>query len=436
MARVLAASALVVATTAVVHAGPTRKVHVETEPAGATVYLNDPSDGALCDTPCDIDAPIGKTPIILQRAGYEPMFDTLVVPKGSKKMTAHFELVSTMGTLVIKGAPGGAQVSVDDKDKGKADKLEIESGSHHVVVTAGGKKLYDDTVNIDSGNETEIVAKSVADIAPPPNSGGDGGGIGEGSDQAGSDQEVHAQTDASSQEFIHVGLQMDVGFRDYGYDNPHNTLSSSSGEKEIGQVIAGPAVEVWPTKLLDLGRLPGLSLFVRLQFGLNHQALSEKIDQTGMTMPAVASTSWSSQEVSARYRWVVADTVAIEPSAGFVRDVYSFEGVDETIHKSLPDTDYRSLRIGVRASLLGDLAPYLVAENRIVLSGGYLATEFTGATASGLHGAVGVAIHRGRIEARAEAEITRYSWTFAMGQDANGSTDTIYGFALLGTYAF
>src|SRR5690349_16318903 len=119
MARVLVASALVVASAGVAHAGGTRKVHVESDPPGATVYLNDPSDGALCQTPCDIDAPLGKTVIILQREGFEPDFDTLVVGRGSKKMTAKFTLTSAVGQLVVKNAPDGATVQVDEKDAGK-----------------------------------------------------------------------------------------------------------------------------------------------------------------------------------------------------------------------------------------------------------------------------------------------------------------------------
>jgi hypothetical protein len=432
MARVLAASALVVAAVGTAAAGPTRKVQVESDPPGATVYLNDPSDGALCETPCAIDAPIGKTPIILQREGYEPMFDTLVVPRGGKKIVARFTLVSAVGSLVVKGAPDGATVSVDEKDKGKTpDKIEVESGSHHVVVTLKGKKLFDDFVNVETGTDTEIVAtaSSAGDLGPPDDGGGDGSG----------DVQPVVHTQAPSgprQRFINAGIEADVGFRRFEWVNPRGRLGNNSGESEDGNVIAGPAIEVWPAELLRLGYLRGLSVFVRFQFGINHQVLTTT-DMTGASVPAGAQTTWSSLEASIRHRWIVADTVAIEASGGFVRDVYGFEVDNEMIHQTVPDTDYKSLRLGARLALTGDIAPYLAGENRIVLSGGYLATQYMDAHASGLHGAAGVMIHSGALTAKVEGEITSYSWTFSpQDLNADGASDKVFGFAALVGYQY
>jgi hypothetical protein len=437
MARVLVASALVVASIGVAQAGPTRKVHVESDPAGATVYLNDPSDGALCQTPCDIDAPLGKTVIILQREGFEPDFDTLVVNRGSKKMTAKFTLQSAVGSLVVKGAPDGASVQVDEKDIGKtSDKLEVESGSHHIVVTFKNKKLFDDFVNVDTGGDTEIVAKASAIEESGGSSDGGGGGGGEGS---GGDVhvDIHKETPSGPHKrFITGGLQVDVGFRRFSYTNPRGTLGSDSGESEDGQVVAGPAIEFWPAEAFDLGMLHGLSIFVRVQFGLNHQVLTTT-NMMGMVVPAGAQTSWSSLEASVRNKWVVADTLAIEASGGFVRDVLGFDTDSQMIRQTVPDTDYRSLRLGARLSLLGDVAPYVAVENRIVLSGGFLSTQFMNASATGLHAAAGLAIHMGALEARAEGEITSYSWTFASTDpNADGASDKVFGFAALVGYTY
>ena len=437
MARVLSASALVLAAMGTAYAGHTRKVQVESDPPGATVYLNDPSEGALCETPCAIDAPIGETPIILQREGYEPMFDNLVVPKRGKKIVARFTLVSAVGSLVVKGAPDGATVSVDETDKGTTpDKIQVQSGSHHIVVTLDGKKLFDDFVNVETGSDTEIVAtaSSASDLGPPD----DGGGEGSGSD---THEEVHQEAPSGPrQRFINAGIEADVGFRRFVFVNPHPQgnlgLGPSSGESEDGQVVAGPAIELWPAELLRLGYLRGLSLFVRFQFGLNHQVLTTT-DMTGATMPAGAQTTWSSLEASIRHRWVVADTVAIEASGGFVRDVYGFQVDNEMVHATVPDTDYQSIRLGARLALTGDVAPYIAGENRIVLSGGYLATQYMNAHASGLHGAAGVMIHAGALTAKVEGEITSYSWTFsAQDPNADGATDKVFGFAALLGYQY
>lgn len=430
MARVLGAIALVLVATATAHAGRTRKVQVESDPPGATVYLNDPSEGALCETPCSIDAPIGETPIILQREGYDPVFDELVVPRRGKKIVARFTLVSAVGSLVVKGAPDGATVSVDEAEKGTTpDKIEVASGSHHVVVTLRGNTLFDDFVNVDTGSDTEIVATaSSADLGPPDD------GDGAGSDEH---EEVHAAAPSGPrQRFINAGIEADVGFRRFSFVNPRGDLGPDSGESEDGQVIAGPAIELWPAELLRLGHLRGLSLFVRFQFGLNHQVLSAT-DAMGNTMPAGAQTTWSSLEASIRHRWVVADMVAIEASGGFVRDQLGFQTDNETVHQTVPDADYKSIRIGARLALTGTVAPYIAGENRIVLSGGYLATQYMDAKASGLHGAAGLMLHMGALTAKAEAELTSYSWTFSQQDpNADGASDKVFGFAALIGYQY
>jgi hypothetical protein len=433
MARVLGAAALVLAAMGTAYAGHTRKVQVESDPPGATVYLNDPSEGALCETPCSIDAPIGETPIILQREGYEPVFDNLDVPRRGKAIVKRFTLVSAVGSIVVKGAPDGATVSVDEADKGTTpDKIQVESGSHHIVVTFKSKKLFDDFVRVETGSDTEIVAtaSSAGDLDPPDDSDGDGSG----SDTA---EEVHQEAPSTPrQRFINAGIEADVGFRRFDWVNPRGNLGMNSGETEDGNVVAGPAIELWPAELLELNHLRGLSLFVRFEFGLNHQVLTTT-DMTGATVPAGAQTTWSSLEASIRHRWVIADTVAIEASGGFVRDVYGFQVDNEMIHTTVPDTDYKSLRLGARLSLTGTIAPYITAENRIVLSGGYFATQYMDAHASGLHGAAGMMIHAGALTAKIEGELTSYSWTFsAQDPNADGATDKVFGFAALLGYQY
>ena len=48
---------------------------------------------------------------------------------------------------------------------------------------------------------------------------------------------------------------MDVGFRQFSYRN-NTTPSTQRNDNEVGQVLAGPIVEVWPTTLPGSGRCP------------------------------------------------------------------------------------------------------------------------------------------------------------------------------------
>ena len=111
-------------------AGGTRKVDIDSEPQGATVYLNDIDQGAVCDaTPCTIDAPIGKTPIIVRKDKFSPEIGELDVPRRGKVKPVKFTLTSAVGTLVIDdSATKGATVKVDDVDKGAVDRLDVDVG--------------------------------------------------------------------------------------------------------------------------------------------------------------------------------------------------------------------------------------------------------------------------------------------------------------------
>ena len=422
---------LVAAWVGTAHAGPTRKVDVASTPSGASVYLNDPGDGELCKTPCTIDAPVGKTPIILQLEGYEPVFESLNVPRSGKKVSVSYTLESAVGTLIVHG-PDGAEIAVDEQDKGKIpDKVDVESGSHHVVVTFKGKTLYDDFVKIETGAEVELTAKAVATndstdttTDTTTDSGTSGG-------------EVHQSAPAGPRGTIVTGgIQVDIGFRRLSYDNPRGKLTAQSGETEDGQVLIGPALEVWPTEMLHMGVLRGLSLFVRFQIGVNHQELTTQIG-SGPVMPAGAQTAWSSLEASVRQRWVLADSVSIAVSGGFVRDALGFDITNQTMPPDVPDADYKSVRIGARVALLGDVAPYIEAENRFVVGGGHFQSQFMNASATGIHAAAGVAVHMGSIAAKAEGEITSYSWTFSeQDPNADGASDKVFGFAALLAYQY
>ena len=58
--------ALVVASAA--SAAPKKRVKIDSDPQGATVYFNSKEDGPVCQTPCETDAPVGDTPISIRLA--------------------------------------------------------------------------------------------------------------------------------------------------------------------------------------------------------------------------------------------------------------------------------------------------------------------------------------------------------------------------------
>jgi hypothetical protein len=183
--------------------------------------------------------------------------------------------------------------------------------------------------------------------------------------------------------------------------------------------------------------LPGLAVVLRYQYGVNGQAVS------GNGVTGSLTTFWQALEIGAKYRWVVLDNqLAVEAGGGYLRDTYRFNG-NATDITLVPDADYQSIRIGARAAYVaGQLEPYLVLESRLVLDGGAVGTRFPlGASASGLHGALGVAAHFGALGLRVEGSLTQYSWTFKADPTmdeyvATGGSDSIKQITLAVGYAY
>jgi PEGA domain len=412
----------------------TSKVTIETEPPGAKVYFGLKEDGEICTTPCTVDAPIGETPIIVEAENRRSIIENMVVPRRTARpMKLHYKLEPAVGTLIVDGGDG-ATIKIDDEDKGKAPgRVEgVLAGAHHIVVEKNGKALYDDFIEIEAGHEATVTSRTVVAEAPPPPSR--------------NEPAVAATVTAPAARLrragpmIAVAGTMDVGFRQFHYaDNMSKALQRDN--TEVGQVLAGPIVELWPTTLLGLGILPGLALHGKFELGVNSQPVTIKSDATGMTIPTSMSTKWQSLEASLRQRWTIASLATVEVGAGYAQDRYQFKGDPKEI-AMVPDANYQAVRIGGRASLLlGKIEPFLAVENRIVLSGGALDSRYKlGTSVNGVRGALGVAVHLGHIEVRLEGDLTRYSWTFKPdvppAPQASGGTDLIENATLAIGYAY
>lgn len=397
-------------------AGSGRKVAVESDPAGASVYLNEKEAGPACaGTPCTIEAPPGEIIVIIELKDHASKFETLVIPKRGRVPRIAVKLLPAVGTIVIDG-PAGAAVSVDDEDKGVAPaRIDVNEDAHHVVVTQNGKTLYDQFVDVTTGGETTITPKQVA------SSGGEDPEEGE---TSGTDEVVKTAAPKRTRDrFISASAAVDIGFRTFTYQDVE-TPQKLRDENEGGQVLAGPLVEFWPGELAGIDPLRGLSILARLQFGVNSQTVS------GNGIMDKTNTFWQSMEFSLRYRRRFASRFTAEVGVGYVRDQFQFEGNTQDL-KLVPDVDYQSIRLGLRGSvLLGNLEPYLSIENRVVTDGGKLAERFAAGTdASGYRFGVGLSARKGNFLGRIEASALQYNWEIQfepMGEfRATGASDSI-----------
>jgi hypothetical protein len=408
MGRLVLAGAMVVLALGQAHAGPTRKVWVESEPNEAAVYIDDVDKGVACTTPCEVPVPIGTVTLIVRKDGFEPEITEIDVPKGKQRLNQKIKLKSAIGTIKVD-LPKGAQVRVDNEDKGKAPvDISTTSGeAHHVVVISNGRTVFDDIVEVATGDEYVVKPKTAS--APPPtdtavitedddDDDGDDGGSGVGS--AG----IVGKHPAKPREaFITGGLAFDVGFRRVTYTTPMK--SDFASELSGGtQALMGPAAELWPGRLLGVGVLRGLSLFGRAQFSIVPQTVD------GPNPDDDATSKWSSIELSVRQRFQLSSLV-VEVSGGYVKDSFAFEAASQTAFDKMPATDYQSFRFGGRLGFASDkVEPYISAEVRSVFAAGELANRYSSSSASGLRGSAGLLMSFGMVSARVEGTLMSYSW--------------------------
>jgi hypothetical protein len=455
MGRLLQAAVLVASMAGIAYAKPvTRKYKVETNPPGATVYIDDVQNGMACPkTPCTIEVPLNAQTLIIQLAGYEAELMPIEVTKGKRAVPVSATLKPAKGVIRVD-APKGASVRINDELKGKVGtaplEIEVPAEPASVVITYNGK-TQTELVEVEPGKQVEIEFKRSSGSTTPVASGGNGGNGGdggdggdEGVDDPGDDETTEGgdgptdtgeddgapTTPAVREPRFEGGLALDIGFRKFQYTGtqPYNNS---------GQAVVGPAVEVWPGRLLGVAPLRGLSLFARVQFGINSQQVTR--ESMGMTTDVGASTLWGALEVSVRQKFIVGGSFGAEVSAGFVRDQVEFNADNQTAFEMVPSADYKSLRIGARLSYVAQFEPYAGGEYRSVFSGGDIGTRADQASTSGYALRAGVRTAFGSISARAEFSYAKYTWQFTNSGTTTGpqgADDTIMWLGAFAGYGF
>jgi hypothetical protein len=446
MGRLVQASVLVTSMVGIAGAGPAvRKVKVETTPPGASVYIDTLENGASCEaTPCTIDVPVGSPTLIVQLSKYEPEFKQIDVTKGKKALSVSFTLKESTGYIVID-SPKGASVKINDEDEGKVPvRVKVAAEPVRVLVKQDGKTLFDVFVEVEPGGEQEVKVKAGGTAVATGGDGeddGDGGsgdsGDGEGSGEgSGSDGGAvdggEPVTGAARAPYLQAGIAFDIGFRRFVLSDGTSPFANS------GEIVVGPAVELWPGRMAGVHLLRGLSLFARVQFAVTHPKVTR--DNMGTVEEVGAETFWGGLEVSLRHKWIFGDLVGVEASMGYVRDQVEFNAINDTILMQVPSADYRSIRIGARVSLARPIEPYLSIENRVVLSGGELENRADNATTSGYALAGGINAKLGPLGVRAEASLAKYSWTYTSNSStppaADGASDKLIAIMFVVGYQY
>ena len=399
-------------------AKPKRKVRIESDPPGATVYVGDKKAGAKGKTPVTLDLPPGETTLILEADGYLPHIESVSITMAKGKAAKSpqkfaFALDKAVGTIRLSGLPEGAKVTVDGNEVSTLDsKVEVDPGAHEVVVKAEGHDPFDKWIEVSAGEDKSV------DV-------GAGGG----------DEPVVVEHHESPEEPGHraghpwygtAGVSYEVGWRRFRYDNPQTTNLRPFDANGVGMITFWGELAPWRASPGAHAIWP-LSITAGFGVGFPVTATAPNGD--------TADTFWRTTEVGLRWRWNVSHEAALDFEGGWARLLYTFRDSMNGLISTIPDVDYETIRLGIRGiAKIGKGRLWLAGENRIIMSGGEEQNRFSGGPVQGLGAHLGgdVPFANGRVVRRVEGNLSRYTWTFKPQTGdmnvADGATDTLWGF--------
>jgi hypothetical protein len=426
-------------------AGKLRKVHIDSRPLGATVFIDNKDDGPRGETPLDLELAPGTYTVIVELNEYDAGFAELVVPKPGKRDRKPVELVvelkRAMAQMQVEGAPPDATIRIDDLPGLVAgeyvDGFDVTAGDHHIVVELDGKTLYEDYVSVESATFKTITIGEVA------SGGGDGpeGDGPEGDGPEGGDEGPKGPASKRDGPLFVVGPLVEVGWRSFRYQQ-NDTEASNLPIDQSGEAVIGLVVETNPFRLSSVRALHPLAAVFAIAFGVP-QDVSAK-DSVGLGDNL--TTFWRRYQAGLRYRFGLGSVVDLDVEAGYGGYIYRFSGNIDDIAR-LPDASYQTVRLGGRLAvrlLENKLAPFVGGENRIILSGGALEERYSrGYETQGFAFRAGfdLALWAGKLATRVEGSYSRFEWSFTAPPTdamyiARGGTDSLFGISLTAAYSY
>lgn len=137
-------------------------LRVESDPAGATVFLDRVDLGPRGTTPRILALAPGKHRVIVQQAGYEAASQDDVDLRVGAEAKVTLKLVPILGTLKVEGEPGAA-VHLDAEDASTACVIPCEMtsppGKHVLVVTKPGYETLDLPIDVQAKTSQKVRAR-------------------------------------------------------------------------------------------------------------------------------------------------------------------------------------------------------------------------------------------------------------------------------------
>jgi hypothetical protein len=128
----------------------------QSEPRGATIYLNSRVDGEVGLTPLNFNIPPGTHRIIFVKQGFETKTETIIINEG-EKATLRTQLEMEPFLIEASTTPSKAQIFIDGQPKGESPaSLELREGSHQLEFRLAGFQMFSTKVEGKAGERTQL----------------------------------------------------------------------------------------------------------------------------------------------------------------------------------------------------------------------------------------------------------------------------------------
>jgi outer membrane receptor for ferrienterochelin and colicin len=141
---------------------------LETDPPGATIYVDRKELGARGNAPLKLGLPAGSYKVFAELPGYEPAEAPPIPVRVGVETPLRLKLKQILGMVRVEGEPPGALIRIDSEDAAPAGAvpatLSLVPGRHTLVVTKDGYLQTAIPINVPA-NETVTVHPKLAPIA-------------------------------------------------------------------------------------------------------------------------------------------------------------------------------------------------------------------------------------------------------------------------------
>lgn len=447
-------------------------VRIESQPSGATVYLDSKEGDPLGQTPFTGKVPSGSHTLIVELDGYVSQVQDITIRKHrrpqriavklSKIDLAAIEVVSGKGPDGSPVEARNARILVDGRDVGTLpDTIKVPAGPHQVQVIKEGFEIFETWVETTEGEEIRVSA----DLVPRGGAGRpklnrararrparDAPRIASEAEDPLAAEPARAERDAPEGSidrgaaraaprravpFFSGGAGVEMGGRRF---RPSQADNSDLRTYNAGAVfLLRLAAEVNPLAFSPSKFASGWGVF-------GSYARAKPLDSNARIgeMEFGVPTVWSELDLGARYRYRPdpGTFVGVEAAYGTHTFRFDLDAETEALAGNVPDVQYKFFRFGLEGRYgFGRVALLASGGTRLVNSIGNLGEQFAKTDILALYAGGGLAATlTDSFEARLVGHYDRYAHDYTAAEGASNlpdsSVDEFYGAMLSALFVY